>query len=208
MGQVQAAEDSLLCQIDEECSVFKAGYVCKDAPEDGFKDMKVHDIDGNDVTTKAKRYCAHKDLWPPTPKEWIGSVVFAFIMLLSNVGGIGGGGVAIPIAMYFFDLAFKPAIAISSFAIMISSLARLIYHFNERHPEKPNCTTIDYGMTNVMMPLTLIGSLLGAYVYNTFPDVILIIITTLLLAYLCWESIQKLITMRRKEDEIAKKAND
>ena len=72
-------------------------------------------------------------------------------MCLSNVAGIGGGGVAIPLAMYFFNLSTKPAIAISSFSIMISTLARFFYNFNERHPEKPNCACIDYNMTNVMM---------------------------------------------------------
>ena len=144
--------------------------------------------------------CVHKELWPLTPKEWIGSVVFSLIMLLSNVGGIGGGGVAIPLAMYFFNLNFKPAIAISSFSIMISTMARFFYNFNERHPEK-NTSTIDYGMTNVMMPLTLIGSLIGAYFYQSFPDLILLIILTLLLMLLCWESVKKFLTMRKKEDE-------
>ena len=123
-------------------------------------------------------------------------------MLLSNVGGIGGGGVAIPLAMYFFNLSFKPAIAISSFAIMMSTLGRFFYNFGERHPDKPTTTSIDYGMTNVMMPLTLIGSLIGAYFYKAFPDLILLIILTLLLAILCWESIKKFKSMRKKEDEM------
>ena len=56
---------------------------------------------------------------------------------------------------------------------MITTLARFFFNFNERHPEKPNCTSIDYGMTNVMMPLTLVGAMIGAYVYISFPSVIL-----------------------------------
>jgi hypothetical protein len=48
-----------------------------------------------------------------------------------------------------------------------------MFNFNERHPEKPNCTSIDYGMTNVMMPLTLIGSLIGAFIYVSFPEIVL-----------------------------------
>ena len=110
-------------------------------------------------------------------------------MLLSSVGGIGGGGVAIPLAMYFFNLQFKRAIAVSSFSIMISTIVRFFYNFNERHPEKPGCTSIDYGLTNVMMPLTLIGSLIGAFFYRSFPDLILLIILTLLLAYLTVKSV-------------------
>jgi len=122
-------------------------------------------------------------------------------MLLSNVAGIGGGGIAIPLAMYFFNLSMKPAIAISSFAIMLSTITRFIFNFNERHPEKPGCVSIDYGMTNVMMPLTMLGSLVGAYFYKSFPDLILLIILTLLLVLLTWESGKKYMKMREAEDE-------
>ena len=106
-------------------------------------------------------------------KEIVGTFVFSLIMCLSNVAGIGGGGVAIPLAMTFFNFSLKPAIGVSSFSIMISTLARFIFNFSERHPEKVGCTSIDYNMTNVMMPLTLLGSLIGAYVYVSFPDLVL-----------------------------------
>jgi len=90
-------------------------------------------------------------------------------MLLSTVAGIGGGGVAIPLAMYFFNFSMKPAIAISSFSIMVTTTSRWLFNINERHPEKPNCVCLDYGMASVMMPLTILGSMIGAYFYNSFP---------------------------------------
>jgi len=120
-------------------------------------------------------------------------------MLLSNVGGIGGGGVAIPLVMVFFNFTMKPAIAISSFSIMCSTLARFFFNFNERHPDKKNSTTIDYGMTNVMMPLILVGSLVGAYVYVSFPDIVLQIILTILLFILMGESGRKFVETYKKE---------
>jgi uncharacterized membrane protein YfcA len=123
-------------------------------------------------------------LFPIYGKEWVGTFVFSIIMLLSNVAGIGGGGIAIPLAMYFFNLSMKPAIAISSFSIACATLTRFLYNFGERHPDKPNCTVIDYGMAAVMMPLTLIGSLIGAYIYKSFPDLILLIVLTVLLFFL------------------------
>ena len=94
-------------------------------------------------------------------------------MLLANVGGIGGGGIAIPMAMYFFGFDTKPAIAVSSFSIMWSTIARFFFNWGERHPEKELMVVIDYSMTNVMMPLTLIGTLIGAYIYISFPDLLI-----------------------------------
>jgi hypothetical protein len=207
LNVASAGEDTISCQVDSDCDALKVGFVCVDIPEGGVSDMEIHDIHGNDVTLEAQKYCVHKQLWPLTPKEWVGSIVFAFVMLLSKVGGIGGGGIAIPLAMYFFNLSYKPAIAISSFAIMVASLARFFFNWNERNPDKPTCSSIDYGMTIVMMPLTLVGSLIGAYFYKAFPDLILLAILTILLTILCWDSVKKFITMRKKEDEIEKKKN-
>ena len=134
-------------------------------------------------------------------QEIVGSFVFALVMLLSNVGGIGGGGVAIPLVMVFFNFSMKPAIAISSFSILCATLARFFFNFNERHPEKPGNTSIDYGMTNVMMPLILVGSLIGAYVYVAFPDLVLQIILTLLLFVLMCESGRKFVETYKKESK-------
>jgi uncharacterized membrane protein YfcA len=130
----------------------------------------------------------------------VGTFVFSLIMCLSNVAGIGGGGVAIPLAMYFFNLSTKPAIAISSFSIMLSTLTRFFYNFNERHPEKPTSCCIDYNMTNVMMPLTMLGSLIGAFIYLLFPELLITIILTLLLMVLSWESGKKFIQIYNKEN--------
>ena len=122
------------------------------------------------------------------PIEIAGTATFALFMALSTVAGIGGGGVAIPMVMGFFSFEMKPAIAISSFSIMITTIARFMFNFNERHPEKPNCTSIDYGMTTVMMPLTLIGSLIGAFIYVSFPEIVLQILLVVLLSFLSYQS--------------------
>jgi len=96
----------------------------------------------------------------------------------------------------------KPAIAISSFSIMMSTLARFFFNFNEKNPDKPNNTCIDYGLTNVMMPLTMAGSLIGAYFYVSFPELILCIILTLLLLVLTVESARKGLEIYGKENEM------
>jgi hypothetical protein len=134
------------------------------------------------------------------PKEWVGTFVFVVFMMVANVGGIGGGGVAIPLVMTFFNLSMKPAVAIASFSIMMSTIARFLFNFKERHPDKRDACSIDYGLTIVMMPLNLIGSLIGALFLVTFPDLILMIILTLLLLMLALECARKFVVMRRKED--------
>jgi len=56
-----------------------------------------------------------------------------------------------------------------------------------------------------MMPLNLMGSLIGAFMYVWLPDLILMTILTLLLVVLSIESIRKYMSMRKQEDEIEAK---
>jgi len=121
-------------------------------------------------------------------------------MLISTVAGVGGGSIAVPMAVAFFGLAFKKAIAISSCVIMMTTISRFIFNFKERHPEKPNCTSIDYNLATVMMPLNLIGSLVGAYAYNSFPELYLMIILTLLLAGVSLQCSEKFFAIWRSEN--------
>ena len=121
-------------------------------------------------------------------------------MLLSNVGGIGGGGIAIPMVQIFFGWEnIKEAIAISSFSIFVSTFTRFFFNFSERHPEKKNTTAIDYGLSNVMMPLTLVGTQVGAFLYLVLPTLVINIVLTLLLTYLWIKSLFASLNIYKKE---------
>ena len=115
------------------------------------------------------------------PIEAAGCVVFAIFKLFSTTGGIGGGGVTTPVAMYFFKVDTKAAIALSSFAIAISTLATYIFNFNLRHPEKPDCVVLDYGLSIVMMPGVLVGSIIGSFFLVAMPDLAIQIMLTITL---------------------------
>jgi uncharacterized membrane protein YfcA len=142
-------------------------------------------------------------------KEVGGTFVFTILMSLCSMAGIGGGAILVPMAMYFFNLSMKTSISLSSFSIMWATLTRFFFNFNERHPEKKNVIVIDYGMTTVMMPLTMVGSVLGAYIYLSFPDLILMIILTLVTLFLAYKSGESFVQVYRKEnEEIARKQSE
>lgn len=103
-------------------------------------------------------YCSHKGVFPVFGLEVGGIIVFAIIMALSNIAGIGGGGIAVPVLIAFFYFSTKTAIAISSFSIFLTTLARFIMNFRERHPEKHNVVVIDYDLVCIMMPTNLAGA--------------------------------------------------
>ena len=102
--------------------------------------------------------CSHKKVFPMEGIEYGGIVVFSIMMALANIAGIGGGGIAIPIVMAFFQFNTKPAIAISSFSIFMTTFARFVMNFKLPHPEKPYSVVIDYNLVAICMPTTLAGA--------------------------------------------------
>ena len=140
----------------------------------------------NSFNVCVNKVCAHKPTFPVLP-------IFVFIVFkgISSIGGVGGGAIAIPLSMNFFGLPLKQDTAVSGFAIGLSTFTKFLTSFNEKNSEKPFVVSIDYGITNIMMPLTLLGSFIGAYVYVAFPDFLLQILLTIVLFFLTIKSFIK-----------------
>lgn len=117
------------------------------------------------------------------PIEVAGTVVLMVLMALAVMSGIGGGGIIVPLLMVFYKLATKEAVAVSGFTILVGSVSRFAFTYNERHPDK-DATCIEYGITNVMLPVVLIGSIAGVFFNIIFPDIMVQISLTVLLGFL------------------------
>ena len=66
---------------------------------------------------------------------WGLTFVFWFLWY-ANMGGVGGGGIVLPIAVIFFKFDSKNAIALSNFSIFLSSLIRYILFIKTPNPLK------------------------------------------------------------------------
>jgi len=93
--------------------------------------------------------------------EWWGDILYGIVMTLCIIGGIGGGGIHIPMIELFFFFPSKEASAISSATIVMSALTKYLYYWRQRSPSKPGVIVVDYGLATVMMPATLAGSQVG-----------------------------------------------
>jgi uncharacterized membrane protein YfcA len=119
--------------------------------------------------------------------EIVGTFVLTFLMAVALMSGIGGGGIIVPLLMVFYRLSTKEAIAVSGFSILVGSIGRYILTINSRHPEK-DATCIDYGTTNVMLPIVMVGSVGGVLFNMVLPSVVLLICLTILLIFLTIQS--------------------
>ena len=105
-------------------------------------------------------------------------------MALCVVAGIGGGGIAVALVIAFFKFSTKPAVAISSFSILVNAVMRYLYNWRTKHPSKNGMVLIDYSLATIMSPTTLAGSQIGSIVLKVFPALYIQVLLTLLLGLL------------------------
>lgn len=118
------------------------------------------------------------------------------------MGGIGGGGVVVPIAMLFFKFDAKNAIALSNFSIFLSSLIRFFANSNRPHPLKNGKgLLVDHNLAILMLPLIVSGSSIGVILNILLPNLVIIASYALGLAYLGYGVFKKTKLLYKKEVE-------
>ena len=70
--------------------------------------------------------CKHKDAFPLMEQELWGLIMVAFVLFYTNLAGLSGGGVLVPVGMFFFRQDAKTAIALSNISICLASGIRFI----------------------------------------------------------------------------------
>lgn len=149
--------------------------------------------------SSSEKQCIHKDVFPLEALEFFGSMVLGVMIALSNAGGIGGGGIIVPIGIIFFQFRTKQAVALSNFCIFTASLTRYILNFNKNHPYK-EAKLIDYSVIMIMFPMVLLGSLFGVQINLIIPESILLGGLTLILVFLSVKSVFTSLSIRRREN--------
>ena len=68
--------------------------------------------------------CVHKDVFPATWSEIGGAIILPLLLGFANNGGIGGGGLIIPVCIAMFGFSTIQAIALSNFVIFAGAAVR------------------------------------------------------------------------------------
>jgi hypothetical protein len=143
--------------------------------------------------------CVHKPLFKPfTYHDWIGTVLAFVVCALAAGGGIGGGGVLVPVFIAFVGFSSRDAIPLSKATIFGGAIANLILNYPKRHPtaDRP---LIDYNVSLVLEPMTLAGTLLGVYLNKILPVDVTLYILLMVLYLMLWRTAKKGIELWRKE---------
>lgn len=144
--------------------------------------------------------CVHKRFFPITFTEIIGLICIVFGSALSNAGGIGGGGLLIPILLVLLKFYTHEAIPISKLMIFTGALTSFCLGFRQRHPNR-NSITIDYNIPLLLVPLLLLGTMVGVTLNKVCPPILILVSLTLVLIINTVKTLKKGKELYKKENE-------
>ncbi|KAF2072385.1 hypothetical protein CYY_006303 [Polysphondylium violaceum] len=175
------------------------GQVCRNATCSGcFDDSECHAI--NDQWICEQQLCVHKTLFHNEISYWdiIGFVLLFLGCALSSGGGVGGGGIYIPILILVSKWDPKSSIPLSNCLVAGCSLANLIQNFPRRHPHA-NRHLIDFSVALLIEPLTLAGTIFGVYLHTYFPPLVILLLLVVTLGFTSYKTISKGVDLYKSE---------
>ncbi|KAL7544691.1 hypothetical protein ACHAWF_010832 [Thalassiosira exigua] len=159
--------------------------------------------DGNDdVLSLARRILRssrrHKPLLPLDATDRWGFSLATLGLMIAAGGGIGGGGVLVPIYILVMNFSPKRAIPLSNVTVFGGAVANTLLNFAKRHPlaDRP---LVDWDLILVMEPLTIAGALGGAFLNKLLPEAILAGSLVALLSVTGYTTLKKAIRMYQAE---------
>jgi len=105
-------------------------------------------------------------------------------------GGIGGGGLYVPLLMIVIGFDAKEAVPVSQGCIVGAAIAHLILNAPKRHPLK-EIPVVDYAALLVLEPMLLTGSIFGVMLNGMLPSIAILIILVVVLSAGAWKTAKR-----------------
>ncbi|ONK67037.1 uncharacterized protein A4U43_C06F15000 [Asparagus officinalis] len=130
---------------------------------------------------------SYQHVWPDMKFGWqvvVGSIIGFFGAAFGSVGGVGGGGIFVPMLTLIIGFDPKSSTAISKCMIMGAAGSSVYYNLKLRHPTL-DMPIIDYDLALLFQPMLMLGISIGVAFNVIFADwmvtvllIILFIITS------------------------------
>ncbi|KAG6669335.1 hypothetical protein I3843_01G228900 [Carya illinoinensis] len=150
----------------------------------------------------------HYHVWPDMKLGWkivVGAIIGFFGAAFGSVGGVGGGGIFVPMLTLIIGFDQKSSTALSKFMIMGGAAATVFYNLRQRHPtlELP---IIDYDLALLFQPMLVLGISIGVSFNVIFADWMITILLILIFMVMSTKAFLKGVETWKKETITKKEA--
>ncbi|KAL3022924.1 hypothetical protein AAZX31_04G040000 [Glycine max] len=147
-------------------------------------------------------------VWPEMKFGWrivVGSIVGFFGAALGSVGGVGGGGIFIPMLTLVIGFDAKSSTALSKCMIMGAAVSTVYYNLRFRHPTL-DLPVIDYDLALLFQPMLMLGISIGVAFNVMFADWMVTVLLIILFIATSTKALFKGIDTWKKETIMKKEA--
>ncbi|KAI9089005.1 hypothetical protein K1719_029284 [Acacia pycnantha] len=194
------------------CNVTLAERIIKDKKSENL-DLVQRD-EGRGVLAKVIEFMWQNDkssyepVWPEMKFGWkivVGSIIGFSGAALGSVGGVGGGGIFVPMLTLIIGFDPKSSTAISKCMIMGAAGSTVYYNLRLRHPtlEMP---LIDYDLALLFQPMLMLGISIGVVFNVMFADWMVTVLLIILFLGTSTKALIKGIDTWKKESVMKKEA--
>ncbi|EGD79068.1 hypothetical protein PTSG_02036 [Salpingoeca rosetta] len=182
-------------------------YTCPSGgcPDDCSSPMYLCNRDVDLATNTTDFQCDHVDLFSSTGVgQDVGTLIVLFVFLgMSSAGGIGGGGLIIPILSVITLFPPYYAVPLSSTAIVGASIVQFFFQIRRRHPlpGAQHRRVIDFDTILMLLPLALAGTVVGVIFNTVSPDWLVLVVVIIVLVFTTFKTLVKGRELRRQEQE-------
>ncbi|KAK9194257.1 hypothetical protein WN944_004961 [Citrus x changshan-huyou] len=145
-------------------------------------------------------------VWPKLEFSWriVLTTVIGFLgSACGTVGGVGGGGIFVPMLTLIVGFDTKSAAAISKCMIMGASASSVWYNLRVPHPTK-DVPILDYDLALLFQPMLLLGITVGVALSVVFPYWLITVLIIILFLGTSSRSFFKGIQMWKEETDLNK----
>ncbi|KAK9946696.1 hypothetical protein M0R45_012144 [Rubus argutus] len=143
-----------------------------------FNGTQQGSVSGSDFLFRAVNFLwqsnevGYEHVWPEMKFGWeivVGSAIGFFGAAFGSVGGVGGGGIFVPMLSLIVGFDPKSATAISKCMIMGAAASTVYYNLKLRHPTL-DMPIIDYDLAVLIQPMLMLGISIGVAFNVIFAD--------------------------------------
>ncbi|GFP99915.1 hypothetical protein PHJA_002135600 [Phtheirospermum japonicum] len=145
-------------------------------------------------------------IWPDMEFGWrivVGTVIGFFGAALGSIGGVGGGGIFVPMLTLIIGFDPKTSTAISKCMITGAAVATVYYNLKLRHPSL-ELPIIDYDLALLFQPMLVLGISIGVIFNVIFAEWMVTILLILLFIGTSTKAFFKGVETWKKETIIKK----
>ncbi|CAL9183017.1 unnamed protein product [Musa hybrid cultivar] len=148
-------------------------------PEEAAADVvAVEEVGPSDYVLKVVDFLwqpdksSYQHVWPPMKLGWqivVGTIIGFLGSAFGSVGGVGGGGIYVPMLTLIIGFDAKSSTAISKCMIMGAAGSTVWYNLKLRHPTL-DMPIIDYDLALLFQPMLMLGISIGVAFNVIFAD--------------------------------------